>query len=406
MAGTKAEQMLLGALLLSPKMYPFTTEEVSRADFTDDRLGIIYEGIGQMRSAGNHVDSITVADAFPEWDVRGLSMVELMTWAEPQEVYPGAAETYARTVRTDALNRSAQFVAQYLMDETRDGGSSPADLITKARGLLDAAIDGASSNRIKTKLLGELLEMEDRRDWVIPGMLERQDRLILTAGEGVGKSTFARQIVVMSSAGLHPLLRDVEIKNSREWFSPQLISPVRVLVIDAENSELQWRRAVRKMVEEAKRIGNADPGEEIRIAAGRRINLTKGSDLADIHRLVDEHKPDLLYIGPLYKATDGAITNDDHASPLIKALDSLRERGLALIMEGHAKKGEGNPDTRDLRPRGSAALTGWPEFGIGIGGEQNDEIAPLIHWRGARDTNHMWPKNLRRGRDWWPFEIG
>lgn len=406
MAGTVPEQNLLGAILLSPKMYALTTDEVSRADFADDRLGIIFEKMGGMIGSGEHVDAITVFEALNEWGVRNIDLAGLMTWAEPNDVNPYAAPTYARVVRADALKRAAADAAQFLLNEVREGGTQPADILTKARALLDAAIDGATSNRIKTKLLSEVLELEDRRDWVIPGLLERQDRLILTAGEGVGKSTLARQIVVMSSAGLHPLNREVEVRNGREWSTPELISPVRVLVIDAENSEIQWRRAVRKMVEEAKRVGVADPGQEIRIAAGRRINLTRGSDLADIHRLVDQHKPDLLYIGPLYKATDGAINNDDHAAPLLKALDSLRERGLALIMEAHAKKGDGNPDTRDLRPRGSGALTGWPEFGIGIGGEQNDPIAQLMHWRGARDTNHQWPKQLKRGMDWWPFEIG
>ena len=406
MAGTKAEQNLIGAVILSPKMYALTIDEVGRADFTDDRMGIIYEQIGFMIGSDSAVDVLTVSEALPSWGVRGLGFVDLSTWAEPSTVYPGAADSYARTVRSDALKRAASDAAQYVLSEIRDGGNEPADVITKAREMLDSAIDGATSSRIKTKLLSELMELTDRRDWVIPGLLERRDRLILTAGEGVGKSTLARQLVVMSAAGLHPFMRDVEIRNGREWYTPQAISPVRALVIDAENSEMQWRRAVRKMAEEAASLGSADPRQEIRIAAGRRINITRGTDLADIHRILDRHKPDLLYIGPLYKATDGAIQSDDDAAPLLKALDSLRERGLALIMEAHAKKGDGNPATRDLRPRGSAALTGWPEYGLGLGGEQEDQYVPVTHWRGARDTNHAWPKQLRRGMDWWPFEIG
>jgi replicative DNA helicase len=115
---------------------------------------------------------------------------------------------------------------------------------------------------------------------------------------------------------------------------------------------------------------------------------------------VDVHKPDLLYIGPLYKITSGAIQTDDDAAPLLVALDSLRERGLALLMEAHAAKGDGS-GTRDLRPRGSAALMGWPEFGFGLHPLDNGDVE-LKRWRGDRDQR-AWPTFMTRGHDW-PWE--
>lgn len=405
MAGTKAEQNLIGALLLDSKFHWMTSDEVGRRDFADDRLGIIYEQIGVMLSAGEHIDMVTVSDKLPEWGVRGISFVELSTWADIGEVYPRAAGQYATAVRSDALRRAAQGAARFLMEQAQDGGAGPADSITTAKKMLDDAVDGTSSSRIKTKSLQEVMELPDRRDWVIPGLLERRDRLILTAGEGVGKSTLARQLCVMSAAGLHPFARGSEFRSGREFRTPQQISPVRVLVIDAENTEIQWKRAVKRIAEEAAKIGVTDPRKEIYISAGRRIDITKGNDLSDIHRLIDRHKPDLIYIGPLYKVTSGAIQTDDDAAPLIKALDSIRERGITLVMEAHAAKGDGH-GARDLRPRGSAALMGWPEFGLGLEGQQQDQFVPIVHWRGARDTNHMWPAQLMRGMDWWPFELG
>jgi RecA-family ATPase len=39
---------------------------------------------------------------------------------------------------------------------------------------------------------------------VIPGLLERRDRLMLTGEEGLGKSYLLRQIAVMAAAGLDP----------------------------------------------------------------------------------------------------------------------------------------------------------------------------------------------------------
>jgi hypothetical protein len=45
---------------------------------------------------------------------------------------------------------------------------------------------------------------DDPEDWVIPGLLAREDRLILTGAEGLGKMMLLRQIAVCAAAGLDP----------------------------------------------------------------------------------------------------------------------------------------------------------------------------------------------------------
>ncbi|MBK0297059.1 hypothetical protein IAE22_34985, partial [Bacillus sp. S34] len=77
-------------------------------------------------------------------------------------------------------------------------------------------------------------------------------------------------------------------------------------------------------------------------------------------------RPDVLFIGPLYRLIPRAINSDDDAAPLLAALDTLRDRGLAMVIEAHAGHAVGHGGERDLRPRGSAALLGWPEFGLGL----------------------------------------
>jgi hypothetical protein len=41
-------------------------------------------------------------------------------------------------------------------------------------------------------------------DWIVPGLLAKGERMVLTAGEGLGKSTLLRQFAVCAAAGLHP----------------------------------------------------------------------------------------------------------------------------------------------------------------------------------------------------------
>jgi len=58
-----------------------------------------------------------------------------------------------------------------------------------------------------------------------------------------------------------------------------------------------------------------------------------------------------------------------------------------------------------MRPRGSSALLGWPEFGYGMVPD-GKEFAELVPWRGDRDER-AWPDGVRRATDsprWIPVD--
>jgi len=382
---TSAEQRLLGAIILGSRFYAQSSKLVTSDHFTETDFGKVFDGIGQMISNGEAVDAITVSSKFPIWGVK-INPAEVHKWvAETHDAY--AAPQYAHTVRNDSLRRSLGTLVDVIQYKRLDPSSEPMDVATEASNFLDSLRNGSMGNGLEAKQLSEILQGDDSYDWIVPGLLERQDRLIVTGPEGFGKTTFIRQISILSAAGINPI-------------TFEKIRPVRVLVVDAENTERQWRRAVRFMSEKAADVGVVDPRQTIQVAAGKRIDITKGSHLSDIHRLIDEHKPDMLMIGPLYKLVPKAINNDDDAAPLIVALDSLRERGLTLIMEAHAGKASNLEGERDLRPRGSAALLGWPEFGFGLRPVVGEpEVIQLSRWRGDRDER-LWPRKMRRGGMW------
>lgn len=240
-----------------------------------------------------------------------------------------------------------------------------------------------TSDTLTPKPLGEILTKDVTYDWLVPGLFERRDRLIVTGGEGAGKSWLMRQLAITMAAGIHPF-------NLNER-----IAPLRVLVIDAENTEQQWSRGARYITWLAEKHGTASPKSNVVVAAGVRLDLTTSQDVNQVHRLITGHNPDVLYIGPLYKLVPKAINTDDDAAPLIVALDGFRDRGLLLLMEAHAGHAKTFGGDRDLRPRGSSALLGWPEFGFGL--ELIDEdMARFVPWRGGRESRD-WPKQLRKG---------
>lgn len=387
MTGTKAEQNLLGAVILDSRQFSQCVKRVSGADFTDARMGIVWDAIAQVVSRGEPIDAALVDANLGRWGVRGLD-VEAFSWADAS-VYVFAAPEYADAVRAASVARQVRNVVN-VTNTYLNEGEVPQDIATKAHRLLSEIIDDSGSGSLATKTLEEILRGVDTYDWIIPGLLERMDRLIVTGPEGSGKTTWVRQLAVLSAAGIHPT-------------TFKKIDPVNVLVVDAENTERQWRRAVRWTVRRAQESGSVDPAPNVNIVAGNRIDITKGSHLSEIHRLIDRHKPDVVFIGPLYKLVPKAINNDDDAAPLIVALDSIRERNVALVMEAHAGKAANAAGDRDLRPRGSSALLGWPEFGFGL---RPDPDAPgevqVSRWRGDRDERD-WPKRMIRGVDW-PWE--
>lgn len=379
-----AEEAVIGACLLDARAIRFAGDVVQAEDFSDTTLGAAFAAMQTLHARNRSADPVTVLGVLTDAGIRGIDAARLFDLMHTTPTAAGATQ-YARQVHDGAVRRRLwQFATR--TQQLATGPGTTVEIMNTARTEWDA-VRGLTAEKLHAATLDEVLDGTDEYDWLIPNLLERRDRLVLTGGEGAGKSTFVRQIAICAAAGIHPI-------------TFQTIDPVRVLVVDAENTETQWRRAVRPLVAKARQVGTADPGASLRLACASRLDITTERDLGAVHRLIDEHKPDLLMIGPLYKLIPRAINSDDDAAPMLAALDSLRARGLALVMEAHAGHAMTAGGQRDLRPRGSSALLGWPEFGLGIALDRDDpQLAHLVRWRGDRDQRD-WPRDLVRGGDW------
>ncbi len=382
---SNVEQAVIGSILLDSSVMPFAMEQLTSTDFHDPELEAIWQGMIRMRATGEPIDAITVSGNLLSWGVKRVTAADL--WRMIDTVpHAHSVASYAKQVRDDSLRRSLLDAGKHILEGAQQS-DAPGELIANTINLLKDIQAGAVGNDLQAKRLSDVLEGQDDYDWVIPGLLERKDRFVLTGTEGAGKSTFVRQLAILSAAGIHPTL-----------FSP--IKPVNTLIVDAENTEQQWRRATRSMADKASRMGSVDPRHTVRLACSPRLDLTREAHLGQIHRLIDEYNPDVLFVGPLYRLTSRAINSDDDAAPLLSALDTLRDRGVALVMEAHAGHAVSSGGDREMRPRGSAALMGWPEFGMGIRQSKLDPATfDLVRWRGDRDARD-WPRFMRRGGEW------
>ena len=241
-----------------------------------------------------------------------------------------------------------------------------------------------------------LLETEgDSFEWAIPGLIEKGERVIVVAAEGVGKTMLARQVALLSAAGIHP-------------FSFQPMAPIKTLTVDLENPDRIIRRTGRSIAMQAMSHGRVSRLNAELLTRPSGMDLLKASDRAILEETLDRVKPELVCIGPLYKAflDPGGRTSESIALEVAKYLDTIRTvYKCALWIEHHAPLGT-SMTSRDLRPFGSAVWSRWPEFGISL---QPDPTAlgayvyDVRHFRGARDER-QWPTKMKRGVRF-PFEV-
>jgi replicative DNA helicase len=245
----------------------------------------------------------------------------------------------------------------------------------------------------KPPTLKEYLAIEVVHNWLIPDLIATHERILVTASEGLGKSTILRQLAVCSAAGIHPFT-DANDLESR-----------RVLVIDCENPIRLNQHRYGTLAARANQTGRYPDSLWVE-SPGRNLDLTRPRDQAWVMHQVRCIEPELLMIGPIYKLHTGSPEEETPARQVIEFIDHLIDKyGCAVIMEAHTPWGPAGT-TRPLRPIGSTIWARWPDFGIGlraVGGKDDRKIRPdrlckVEQWK-YRDERH-WPVALRAGGTW------
>jgi replicative DNA helicase len=395
------ERAVLGAMLVSEHAATVVSNMLTPGDLWGAHQAI-YTAIQTIRRRDGDADPLRVWELLrTDPGVAAAGGVGYLSGLPDACPVPASAGHYATTVRAIAVRRRLYQAGRDIMQDaaatiaTDDALGHIAGLAEHAIQDLEAVRDYEAGEDLETQTIGEFLATpEDPYDWIIPGLLERGDRFVLTGMEGLGKTTLFRQMAVTCAAGIHP-------------FTSVPIPPKRVLIIDVENSATQARRALRPLWLKTQTLGSDVDDTNLWIEVRPEgLDLAADRDVSWLLRRVAVLKPDMVAIGPLYRLAPRALNSDDEAAPIISALNLVRARGCALLLEahaGHATTGYGGK--RDLRPRGSSAFLGWPEFGYGIRpsdakhSDGRGRRVELVSWRGDRDERE-WPEELESGGEW------
>jgi replicative DNA helicase len=321
----------------------------------------------------------------------------------------GTWDYYAEQVLTCLTIRDADHAAQVLVQRL-ETVTEPQDVADIVRTAMDD-LEGVTGNLVeKTNeppvSLQELFdEPEEPYNWLVPGLWERMDRIIITGYEGTGKSYLLAQFALAAAAGIHPFAGTVF---RRDGF--------RVLVIDCENSKKQITRRYSQVarnigfIRDSHGLPAVDWSQQVRfVMRPEGVDMTNVQEFARIEQAIAATAPDLVVAGPLYRMHKMNINDEQAARELVDALDRLRVKyKFTLIAEAHVGHVGEATGGRKLRPTGSSLFLRWPEFGYGLRGfgdaqkEEHPSTVEMVAWRGSRDERH-WPDILSHNADLLPW---
>ena len=404
-----AERAVIGCALLGASRGLLA---LSDDDFTDYRHQVIAPVLRDMIRHDIKPDPILLAD---ELSRRGrlngaggagghVYLTSLI--ASDQAPTTAMASDYARVVRTATRMRmahdSADWLARISSNEAGAGDLDEALSIHADKlAAIPDALDAATGTESPT--IADLFDEVFNTTWLVPGLVGRGERIVVVGAEGLGKSMLATQWACCLAAGLHPFTGD------------SFGDPLRVLLIDAENSAVQTQSRYRYVGSRVNAMGGA-AGWAKRIVRHIRpegLDLP-GRDRGWLMRVASQASPDLIVLGPAYKIMRGNPQLDSDVLALFNVLDEVRvKHDAALLIEthaGHAK--DMSTGKRIIRPYGSSVWLRWPEVGIGLArsemdtGQMRASEIEVGHWRGARDDNRLWPDlltaNKNGGLPWTP----
>ena len=239
----EAEQAVLGSMLIDARCVPEVIEKLRPEDLYVKQNRDIYETIYAMFNFSETIDPVTVLDhmrkngVFDENTSRSY-ILQLM------EVTPTAANVaeYVEIVKDKALQRRLAEAAGDISGMVQEGAGSAQEMLDVAEQKIYAIRQGRASQGL-TPLSSVVLDVLDRleelskQDSLIPGLstglpdvdraisgLNNSDLILLAARPGMGKTSFALNVLlhVGKFSGKAAVFFSLEM--SREQLAMRLIS--------------------------------------------------------------------------------------------------------------------------------------------------------------------------------------
>jgi hypothetical protein len=260
-----AELAVLGSVMQAPALAEKIVARLSPGDFTAQNAEVAAL-LWKMHANGDPIDPQTFGAALRERRPVPIDRIpDLVQGLFRHSWQPLSAPVYADEVIKASRRRRLFDIGTQLNQYAAT--ADPDDLALDVFGKVENVLEDRGLDNQPSPSADYLEDVTIVEDWIFPRVLERSDRLLLTAGEGGGKSVMVRQFAVCAAAGLHP-------------FTLDRVKPRRVLMIDCENSEAQSKKHLLPLLRLVERLDAPHQGR-LRIQIRQEgLDLTQSRDAA------------------------------------------------------------------------------------------------------------------------------
>jgi replicative DNA helicase len=393
-----AEEALLGACLLSRAAIESTSKIVMASEFHRPLHQRIYAAILLLFEAGEQVDIVSVAASFTG-DERQTA-IETMHRLQNEVPAISAADRYAAQVLHTAKHRALIYLGSDIIDAGYDRSPAPAEVAESfSKTLADHELlrrhEGGNVVGYYPDI-GTVDTGEDRdavQPWIARGVLRRQQRLLVVAKAGLGKSTFLRQLAFCAVNGVHPLTEQATER------------PRKALIVELEAGLWDIASSMRDILLPLRRAKHLHSAFDLeRPALLHRpggIDLRSPDGRAALELAIQRAQPELVVMGPIkYMSSMKPGENYETAALALHGIlnDMMAKYRFALAMEAHFSRGDHGA------PGGSERWVDWPDVGFGIHPPDDCATPPppmtemtMTQFRNPRDGGIYIPPFLLRG---------
>lgn len=323
----EAERAVLGAILLNNLAFGGVQRILAAGDLFCQRHQRIFRAMERLSERGTKIDLVTIKDELGRQGgleaAGGPAYISSLVDGVPRSTN---VDSYARIVKQKANLRALIGCATGIQHAASGEGSVEQILATAFESL--SHIRGRASNSVLVPLdLSRLHEVPEDPPYVLPGWFCHGDLAGLVAEGGKGKSNLVMDLAV-AAANCGPFL-GLHVEGA----------PLRVLMVDAENSSRLIARRLRRLA-----LGRGIDLAQVaamplRYLTASTLDLDDPGALAELLSEVKEFRPDLITVDSLIrfhrrKENDNA----EMAAFIADRIRPLQRHGATVILLHHLRK--------------------------------------------------------------------
>jgi hypothetical protein len=365
-----AERVILGAILLESDLYPKVAERLEADDFGLDSHRRIFLRMGELQEEGTTIDLVTLIPELTKHreleTIGGVSYLASLTEGLPQRPQ---VRDYIKIVKDRSLRRylySACEAATARIESPRENAiliaDSLRDVFTKASAeavwmkpeqLLVSAIDFSSQSQKEV-------------DWIVHGIIQRGGNGIIAADGKTGKSLLAIHLALHLATG-------------SDWLGLGVMRQIQTALISREDDPGETARRIGSFVRGAyhnlRYPGTLEDWFWLSTRAQMpTFMLENKKEVREIIEALKFRKVEVAFFDVFRSLWTGDENDAEEVSKVLETLRMIqREVGCSVVLLHHLNKGDSPNPFQKLR--GSTAISGWWEWGLGINitNQEDDE---------------------------------